>query len=385
MKSISKVLKPIADAYKWLMSIFAKFARKDSGETILASVMSVFAGLLFGLILMLIFSPSDAFRGLEIIITGAFQKGNESFGDWFYMAAPIIVTGLSVGFAFKTGLFNIGATGQFTMGAFSAIYIAIVWTWLPGNLHWIVAVVGAILAGAIWGFIPGLLKALFNVHEVVSTIMLNYVALYFVRWGIKLPQVFDGLSKTKVIPANAVIPKMGLQLLFPDSSVTGGIFLAIIAFIVIYILLEKTTFGYQLKAVGFNKDAAKYAGINEKKGIIYSMVIAGALAGLAGAIVYLTGSGKHLVTGDGLLSEGFDGIAVALLGNSSPIGVLLAGFFFGYLKNAGFYLQLLELNKELIQIIIASIIYFSALALLFRNLVKRIFKKHDVPLDGGDA
>jgi general nucleoside transport system permease protein len=384
MKPIKKALTPIANAYKWVMGKFAKFASKESGGTILSSVFSVIAGLLFGLILMLIFSPKDALRGLEIIITGAFQNGNTSFGNWFYMAGPIIITGLSVGFAFKTGLFNIGATGQFTMGAFTAVYIAIVWTWLPGGLHWIVAVIGAIVAGAVWGFIPGLLKAIFNVHEVVSTIMLNYVALYFVRWGIKLPQVFDGLSKTKVIPADAVIPKMGLQWLFPDSSVTGGIFLAILAFVIIYIVLEKTTFGYQLKAVGFNKDAAKYAGINEKKGIIYSMVIAGALAGLAGAVAYLTGAGKHLVTGDGLLSEGFDGIAVALLGNSSPIGVLIAGFFFGYLKNAGFYLQLLELNKELIQIIIASIIYFSALALLFRNLVKSIFKRHVVPLDGGD-
>jgi len=371
MKSLNSLFHSVAD---WIKKAFHKIIKFRFGENMKSSVYAILAGILFGFILMLVFVPYDAFTGLWIIFTGAFQNGNESFGNVFMYAAPIIVTGLSVGFAFKTGLFNIGATGQFTVGSFVAIYIGVEWGFLPGHLHWIVAVLGAILAGAIWGFIPGLLKALFNVHEVVATIMLNYIAMYLVNWGV-YKTVFDGLSKSKSVLETAIIPKMGLQWLFPDSSVTGGFFLALLAVIIIYIVLEKTTFGYELKAVGHNKDAAKYAGINEKKAIVSSMTIAGALAGLAGAIVYLTGSGTHLVVQNLLLSEGFDGIAVALLGLSHPVGVLFAGLFLGYIKNSGFYLQTLAFNKEVIDIIIATIIYFSALSMLFKNGIKLPFFK----------
>lgn len=381
---MSKVFKGIKNAYLKVIKKIAKFSTKESGENLFSSVYAILAGILFGFVLMLIFVPADAFPGLWIIFTGAFQKGNESFGDVFLNAAPIIVTGLSVGFAFKTGLFNIGATGQFTVGSFVAIYIGVRWSFLPGNLHWIVAVLGAVVAGAVWGFIPGLLKALFNVHEVVATIMMNYIAMYLVIFGVQAT-VYDGLSKSKSVLETAIIPKMGLQWIFPDSAVTGGIFLAFLAVGIIYILLEKTTFGYQLKAVGYNRDAARYAGINEKKSIIYSMVIAGALAGLGGAIYYLTGSGTHLGIEKLLLPQGFDGIAVALLGLSHPLGILASGLFLGYIRNSGFYLQTLAFDREVIDIIIASIIYFSALSMLFKNLVKKTFKKHvKNTLDGGD-
>ncbi len=383
MKAIRNIFLSIFDFIKNIFSKLRKFTQQEHMENTMSSIYAIIAGIVFGFILMLIFVPADALSGLWIIITGAFQKGNESLGNVFLFAAPIIVTGLSVGFAFKTGLFNIGATGQFTIGAFVAVYIGVLWSFLPGNLHWIVAVLGAILAGAIWGFIPGLLKALFNVHEVVATIMLNYIAMYLVNLGVRTT-VYDGLSKSKSVMENAIIPKMGLQWLFPDSSVTGGIFLAILAVIIIYVVLEKTTFGYQLKAVGYNKNAAKYAGINEKKSIIYSMTIAGALAGLAGSIVYLTGSGTHIVVQKVLLSEGFDGIAVALLGLSHPLGVLASGLFLGYIKNSGFYLQILPFNKEVIDIIIASIIYFSALSLLFKNLAKKVSTRHTSEIIGGD-
>ncbi|MBN2540955.1 MAG: ABC transporter permease [Bacilli bacterium] len=366
------------------MNRLGKFSKTDAGESILSSILAIIAGVMFGFLLMLIFVPSDAFGGLWIIISGAFQKGNESFGNFLMYAAPIIVTGLSVGFAFKTGLFNIGATGQFTVGAFAAVFVGVRWTFLPDGMHWMVAVLAAIFAGAVWGLIPGLLKAFFNVHEVVSTIMLNYTAMYLVILGVKT-YVYNSLySESASVVSEAVIPKMGLNLIFPDSSINGGFFLAVLAVIVIYIVLKKTTFGYQLKAVGYNKDAAKYAGVNEKISTVYSMTIAGALSGLAGAIVFLTKAGAHISTTYSLMSQGFDGIAVALLGLSHPLGILASGLFFGYIKNSGFYLQSLSFSKEVIGIIVATIIYFSALSMLFRNLVKKIFAKHVEDVKGDD-
>ena len=172
----------------------------------------------------------------------------------------------------------------------------------------------------------------------------------------------------------ANVPGMGLDKLFAGSSINGGFFISLIAVVVIYILLEKTTFGYELKAAGFNPDASKYAGMNEKRNIILSMAIAGALSALAGGLLYLAGSGKHIVIEDALASEGFTGISVALLGLSNPIGVLLAGLFIAYITAGGFYLQLLNFSTEIIDIIIAVIIYFSAFSLFVRGFIQRVRK-----------
>lgn len=368
---------------KNILTKLSNFPRTDAGESFLSSIFAIVFGVLFGFLLMLVFNPTEAFDGLWIILSGGFEDGSSSLGKVLTHATPIIITGLSVGFAFRTGLFNIGATGQLTVGAFASIYIGVNWTFLPGDLHWMAAVLGAILAGAFWGLIPGILKAFLNVHEVVATIMLNYIAMYLVVLGVK-KTVFNSLrSESLNVNPNAVIPKMGLDKIFPDSAITGGLFLAIIAVIIIYIILNKTTFGYQLKAVGFNRDASKYAGINEKMNIVYSMAIAGALSGLAGSIIFLTKSGIHIPTTYVLMAQGFDGIAVALLGLSNPIGILFAGVFFGYIKVGGFYLQALSFEKEIISVIVASIIYFSALSAIFKNIVRKFFPSRE-NLDGGD-
>lgn len=362
---------------------FKAFFKGDAGISFMASSFAILAGIAFSFLLMLTFEPGDAVEGVGIIMSAGFQEGMTSLGNVVVKATPLILTGLSVGFAFKTGLFNIGATGQLTVGAFAAIYIGVHWTFL-GGFQWVFAVLGAIIVGAIWGVIPGILKAFFNVHEVVASIMLNYVAMYAV---VRLVQdyTFDSTkSESAAVNANAVIPKMGLDYIFPDSSVTGGFFLALLAVLIIYIVLQKTTFGYQLKAVGWNKDAAKYAGINDKMSIVYAMAIAGALAGLAGAVIFLTTSGARIATTYILMPEGFDGIAVALLGLSNPIGVLGAGIFLGYIKVAGLYLQTLTFKKEIIDIIISSIIYLSALAVVFRSFSKWLVNKIS-PFDEGDA
>ncbi|MFO7969035.1 MAG: ABC transporter permease [Candidatus Izemoplasmatales bacterium] len=340
--------------------------------SILSSLLSIFMGLVLGMIIMLIVKPESSFGGLATILTGGFQDGAQSFGNVLHYSTPLILAGLSVGFAFKAGLFNIGGAGQIVVGGFVAIYIGVKWTWLPSEIHWIVAMLGAGLAGALWASVPGLLKAYRNVHEVVATIMMNYIGMYLVLILIKGSVYNSDKNETVSVPRAARLPRWGLDKIFEGSYVSAGIIIAIIVSIIIYIIIFKTTLGYQLRMVGHNRHAAKYAGVNEKRNIVYSMLIAGALAGLAGGTIYLSPAGRHIEIVSQLVSEGFDGIAVALLGMSHPLGVLFAGFFFGYIKTGGFYMQSWGFDEEIINIIIASIIYFSALALIFRTKATQI-------------
>ena len=355
-----------------------KNKKKRSYVGILSSIFAIVIGLLVGLVVLFLCNPSQALPGFGTILTGALTHGMKGIGQVFYYATPIILTGLSVGFAFKTGLFNIGTPGQFLVGGFGAVYVGILWTNL-GRGQWVAALIASIIFGAVWGLVPGLLKAYFNVNEVISSIMMNYIGLYLVNWIVKsYKPLFNNLrNESKNVAANAVIPKMGMDKLFPGSSVNGGIIIAIIVVIIIYIVLNKTTFGFELKAVGFNQDASKYAGINEKQSIIKSMMIAGAIAGLAGGLLYLAGTGKHIGVKDVLGSEGFTGISVALLGLSHPIGVLFSGIFIAYLTAGGFYLQLFEFSTEIIDIIVAVIIYFSAFALIVKSMIGKFQKKKD--------
>ncbi len=346
---------------------------------VLSSVFAVIIGLLFGLIVLILCNPGQAFSGFRTILTGPLTHGLKGVGQVFYYATPIILTGLSVGFAFKTGLFNIGASGQFIVGAFGSVYVGILWKNL-GSVHWLVALSVGLLFGAVWGLVPGLLKAYFNVNEVISAIMMNYLGMYGVNFIVKnTPEIFNKMrNESKTIASTAEVPKWGMDKLFPGSSVNGGIIIAILVVILIYIVLNKTTFGYELKAVGFNRDASKFAGINEKRSIVLSMAISGAIAGLSGALLYLAGSGKHITIVDSLAPEGFTGISVALLGLSHPLGILVAGLFIAYLTAGGFYLQLFDFSTEIIDIIIAVIIYFSAFALIVKTILsKRKAKKEE--------
>ena len=348
--------------------------KKKSGSSLsfLSSLFAILVGLLAGLLILLATNPSQAMEGFFTIVTGAVTHGAKGIGQVLYYATPLIMTGLSVGFAFQTGLFNIGASGQFIIGAFAAIYVGLKFPQL-GALHWVVAILAAMVAGFLWGAIPGICKALFNVNEVIACIMTNYIAMYLVNYLISTDSVlYDKIrNHSKEVLASAVIPKMGLDRIFAGSSVGGGFFIALLAVLVIYVILQKTVFGYELKAAGFNKHAARYAGMNENRNIILSMAIAGLLAALGGALLYLAGSGKHITIQDVLAAEGFTGISVALLGLSHPIGVVLAGLFIAYITAGGFYLQLLDFSTEIIDIIIAVIIYFSAFSLLVGNLLSR--------------
>jgi simple sugar transport system permease protein len=289
------------------------------------------------------------------------------------------MTGLSVGFSSRTGLFNIGAAGQFIVGAYAAVLVGVRCDFLPGHLHWICALAAALLAGALWGAIPGLFKAFCNVNEVIACIMTNYVGTYLVNFLIT-KTIYDSLKNQSMQVAKAAnLPKMGMDRIFREgfnvSSANSGFFIAVLFAVLIYIILEKTAFGYELKACGFNREAARYAGINEKRSIVLSMTIAGAMAGLGGALLYLAGSGKGITVVDVLAQEGFNGIPVALLGLNNPLGIIFSGFLIAHLSVGGFNMQLYSFAPQVIEIIIAVIIYFSAFALLIRGFINSLSKR----------
>lgn len=348
-----------------------KFVAGEGFSNFLASLMAVICGLIFGFIILLFSNPGQALGGFFMVIQGGFTDGLSGIGRTFYIATPIIMTGLSVGFAFKTGLFNIGAAGQFTVGSFVAVYIGVKFSFLPAWLHSPVAILGALLAGAFWGMFPGLLKALFNVNEVISSIMMNYIGMYGVNILIK-QTIYDQLrNQSQEVASSANLPKYGLDVIFPGTNLNIGIFISILFVILCYIILNKTTFGYELKACGQNPNASKYAGISANRNIVLSMVISGALAGVGGALLYLAGSGRHLQVLDIIAAEGFDGISVALLGLSNPIGIFFAGLFIAHIRVGGNNMQLFDFAPEVIEIIIAAIIYCGALSLLFKSLIAR--------------
>lgn len=341
----------------------------------ISSVAAIFVGLIFGLIILLISNPSQAFPAFLTILKGGLTSGLQGIGEVWYYATPIIMTGLSVGFAFKTGLFNIGTPGQFIVGAYAAVYVGVEWTWL-GPAHWIVAILVAMVAGGIWGVVPGLLKAYANVNEVISSIMMNYIGMYLVNLMIT-KTVYDQVANQTLSPAaSSVIPRLGLDKLFSYAGANIGIILSALVVLIIYVLLNKTTFGFELKACGHNPLASKYAGINSKRNIVLSMIIAGALAGIGGGLLYLAGTGKHIQVLDILPAEGFNGIPVALLGLSNPIGVFFAGLFIAHITVGGINLQFYDFVPEIIDIIIASIIYFSAFSLLFKSLLVKLSKRN---------
>jgi len=365
---------------KFPLKFPVKFDAKipDSAYDVFSSGAAIVVGLLAGLIILLLSNASQAFYAFETILVSGFSTMND-LGQVFYFATPIILTGLSVGFAAKTGLFNIGAAGQFIVGAYAAVFVGVRCDFLPGHLHWITALAAALLAGALWGSIPGIFKALFNVNEVIACIMTNYIGMYLVNYLITRT-VYDSFrNQSMPVVASANLPKMGMDKIFKEgfivSSVNSGVLIAIAASIIIYIILERTTFGYSLKACGFNRDAARYAGINEKRSIILSMTISGALAGLGGALLFLSGSGIGITVVDMLAQEGFNGIPVALLGLNNPIGIIFAGLFISYLNVGGFNMQLYNFAPQVIDIIIAVIIYFSAFALLVRGFLVSLGKR----------
>ena len=356
-----------------------KFLQKRGTLSLMGSLVSILAGLLLGFILLLIFNPAHAIGGLEdMLLSGA--RDMSKLGKVLYTAAPLLMTGLSVGFAFKTGLFNIGASGQYTVGAFFALTVGIQF-----QLPWYVAILAGMIGGAIWGAIPGIFKAYFNVNEVISAIMFNWIGLFAVNMCINnmpmmLANAWGQVARdrtARLADANpaAALPMLGLDSVF-GNYMNIGIFIAVIFAIIAWVILSKTTFGYELKACGYNRNASLYAGINDKRNIVLSMAIAGAFAGVGGAIYYLSGTAQFTIIKT-LVNMGFNGIPVALLASSHPIGTIFSSLFISYIQVGGESLQP-EFAKEIIDIIIAAIIYLSAFALLVQGGIARLLsRKHE--------
>ena len=354
-----------------------EWLKKRSMLNCISSLVAILAGLMLGLILLYCFNAPKAITGFRnMMLTGITSM--DKLGKVFYTAAPLLMTGLSVGFAFKTGLFNIGATGQYTMGAFFALVGAIQFQW-----PWWVCVLLALVGGAFWGAIPGIFKAYFNVNEVISAIMFNWIGLFIVNMSLaNMPTILAGAwggranDRTAALSQanpDAILPKMGLDELMQSSYVNIGIIIAVLVALMIWIVLTKTTFGYELKACGFNRHASRYAGINEKRNIVLSMTISGALAGIGGAIYFLSGTAQYTLL-KSLLAMGFNGIPVALLGASHPLATIFSALFISYLQVGGDAMQP-EFAKEIIDIIIAAIIYMSAFALLMQQGIGRLLSK----------
>ncbi len=344
------------------------FTNSSSMDSIKAAVLAAVLGLVFGFIVMLLANPSQAIAGMHAILVGGLGR----IPDVFYYATPIMMTGLAVGFAYKMGMFNIGASGQFTMGMFWAMYVGFMFD-MPPVLHCLAAVLAGTIGGMVWGFIPGFFKAYFNVNEVITSIMFNYIGMYLVDMWVQGNGAMYVASKTRTayLPDSVQLPSLGIT----GSSVSVAIIVAILLAVALYIVLYKTTFGYELRATGFNKHGAEYAGMNGKKNIILTMVIAGALAGMGGAFAILApstiaGSSMTYEPINIVASEGFDGIAVALLGASNPIGIIFAALFISLLKCGGTLASLYGFKPEIIDVVIAIIIYFSAFAMFMNSILK---------------
>lgn len=348
--------------------ILSRIKNSNKIEAFNAALLAIILGLFVGLVVMLIANPDNALKGFNFILFSGFKR----IGDVLYFATPILMTGLAVGFAFKMGLFNIGASGQYTMGMFFAMYVAFMWK-LPPEIHWIVAVLAGMVGGMIWGFIPGVFKAFLNVNEVITSIMFNYIGMYLVDMMIQKSAVMYNASSTRTnYISNAVqIPSLGIS----GSNVNLGIVLACLIGVILYIVLQKTTFGYELKATGFNKHAADYAGMQGKKNIVLTMIIAGGLAGLGGAFAILAPTGilNSSMTYEPInviSTAGFNGIAVALLGNANPIGVIFSAIFISHIQRGGTATMLAGFKPEIIDVVIAVIIYFSAFASIMSSSIK---------------
>ena len=388
---------------------------KDGTRKVLASLLSIFIGLTVGAIVVAIIGltknnigPKGTWDGIRLIYAGILSTGSNangqltwgfnpaSLGNMLFRATPLIMTGLSVAVANKTGLFNIGAPGQYLMGTMATLMIAlgIPSGTMPGWMLWLLAFLGGILAGALWGCIPGLLKAFLNINEVLACIMTNWLAANIVTWGFDESNFKNIVEGTKTgyiyktsygltqvdgawtyVDGNGIATaKLGLDKLFPGSQVNAGILVAILFAVAMYILINKTTLGYELKACGSNRHAARYAGINDKRNIVLSMAIAGGLSAAGASLYWLSGNTEFFwSTYQSLPAAGFNGIPVALLAVNNPIGVVFTGIFMAMLNIVGQNLTgYTAYNEYITDVIISVIVYLSAFSLVIQMILPKI-------------
>ena len=354
---------------------------RNSGlQSMLASLVCILLGLLAGYIVLLIINAEGAWEAITNIVKNFFYYPKKAqqlkyLGNTLVKTAPLLMCALSVLFANKAGLFNIGVAGQYVVGAGACLYMA-----LGLQLPWWICLLGAIVAGALLGALSGFLKTKFNVNEVISCIMFNWISLYCVN--MLLTQVKESTSPytehvSKINPS-ALLPNLGLGALFSNNQyVTIAIPLTIAVAIGIWVLLEKTKLGYELKATGNNKNAAKYAGMKENRNIILTMAIAGGLAGMAASLLYLSGYEQWSCSQASVPAMGFNGIAAAFLGGLSPIGSIFSSYFIQHITAGGAYVDKTLYCAQVSDFICALIIYLCGFVLFMKTAMNRNLDKRD--------
>ena len=354
---------------------------KNNGvQSLLASLVCVILGLLIGYIVLLFINPDGAGEAITDVIKNflTYSKPETQvkyLGNTLVKTAPLLMCSLSILFAYKVGLFNIGAAGQYCIGVALSLYAALAWGW-----SWLPCMLLAMLGGALLGAISGLLKSYCNVNEVISGIMLNWIVLYLTN--MLLTQVKEDTSPYTFVlshkNASAILPSLGLGSLFNGNQYVGlALPLSIVIAILVWVVLEKTRIGYELRATGNNKNAAKYCGMAEKRNIILSLMISGALAGMGAAMLYLTGYEQWQCSTSSVPAMGFNGIAAAFLGGLNPIGTVLASFFIQHITAGGAYVDKSMYCAQISDLISALIIYLCGFVLFMKHAMNSYAAKRE--------
>ena len=356
------------------------FWKNAAVQSLLASLICIVLGLFIGYIVLLFINPAGAGEAILAVIKNFLNYSRstlklKNFGSTLVKTAPLLMCALSVLFAYKVGLFNIGAVGQYTVGICASLYAALAWHW-----GWLACLLFAVLMGALWGTIPGLLKAYCNVNEVISGIMLNWIGLYSTNMILTRVKESTSPYTFKITSENpkAILPTLGLDKLFAgNGKVTMAIPLSIILAIVIWVILSKTKFGYELKATGNNKNAAKYAGMAEKRNIILTLAIAGALAGMGAALLYLTDFEQWQCTTSSVPGMGFSGIAATFLGGLNPIGTIFSSYFIQHITIGGAYVDKTMYCSQISDLISSLIIYLCGFVLFLKTSMNKIVDRKE--------
>ena len=367
--------------------------RNSGVQTVLGSLLCILLGHLVGFIVLLITNPGGAGEAVAAILKNFLYyptavAATKYFGTTLVKASALLMCSLSVLFAWKVGLFNIGAAGQYVIGSGACLYLA-----LGLKMPWYICLIAAVVGAGLVGAVSGFLKAYFNVNEVISCIMLNWIGLYCVNMLLaQVKEQSTPYTRTiKSVNGGGLLPTLGLDKLFSNNEfVTVGLVLAVVIAILVWILLEKTKLGYELKATGFNKNAAKYCGMREKRNIILTMAIAGGLAGFGAGIFYLTGIEQWMVQQTSVPAMGFNGIAAAFLGGTHPLGAIFSSYFIQHITSGGTYVDTTMYSSQISDLISAFIIYLCGFVLFFKVWLNKRLDKRDEKLaakgqKGGEA
>lgn len=341
---------------------------KKLKDAILLPIVSILIAMVLAVFLVMWVKKTGFFESASSLF-GAILKGSfgnkKKFYETIVITTPLIFTGLANAVAFKTGLFNIGVEGQFIMGMLFAAIVGLI-PGIPAGIHIVLVLLAGVVGGAIWAFVPGYLKAKKGINEVVNTIMMNYIAIAVFDYCILGPFNLKGQASTPEIQKSAML----WRFMGDRYRINFGIFIAIALAILVYFLFWKTVQGYEIRAVGINSHAAEYGGISVKKNIILAMVISGLIAGLGGAI-HISGVQHMAYELGGPTNYGFDGITVALLAKSHPIGAIFSAFLLGALNSSSLTLQIAKIPKEIVALIQAVIIIFVAADYIYKYISEK--------------